>query len=66
MNAMPKPKPRTIAGTLDRLCGDAKRLCANEHLMAVHLQHDVPAEGPRGERLGVRVTVSIELLQVKP
>ena len=34
MNAMPKPKPRTIAGTLDRLCGDAKRLCANEHLMA--------------------------------
>lgn len=65
MNAMTK-KPTTIEGTLDRLCRDAKRLCGNEHLLAVHLQHDVPAEGPRGERIGARVTVSIELLAARP
>lgn len=62
--ATPK-KPTTIEGTLDRLCRDAKRLCGNEYLFTTRLVHEVPHMGPRGERLGVRVTVSVEVLEAE-
>lgn len=64
MNAMTK-KPTTIEGTLERMCRDAKRLCGNEHLFTARLVHEVPHMGPRGELLGVRVTVSVEVLETE-